>query len=219
MKQLIFIIFIILSISLLAQKDTARYKLNPNYTLQMGLYEIYKPLKADIVMLGDSRTHGCDWNSLLGRNNIAEMGITSDVIEGYLSRLNYVFRVSPKVVFIEGGINDIYNWTDVEKIYQQYTSLIRMIKSKGIIAVVQSTLLAAKKYPYAEGRNKEIIKLNKLLSEYCSKNNIEFINLNEKMTRNDFLIDDLTYDGVHLNGKGYKIWGSEVEKILNKLNL
>jgi lysophospholipase L1-like esterase len=204
------------NIDAFGQSETLRYKLNPNYKQELGLYDVYKFKHADVVMLGDSRTKGCNWNALLGRNSILEMGIPSDIIEGYLSRINYVFRATPRIVFLEGGINDIYNWIDVEKIYQQYVSLIKQIQTKGIIVIVQSTMYAAINYPHSEGRNKEVEKLNKLLADYCLKNKIEFINLNDKMSTNGFLTKELTYDGVHLNSKGYRVWGNEVEKILSK---
>jgi hypothetical protein len=135
----------------------------------MGLYEIYKFKQCDVVMLGDSRTHGCNWNALLGRNSIMEMGIASDVIDGFISRLNYVYRVNPKVVFVEGGVNDIYNWKPVDYIFERYIDLIKQLQSKKITVVVQSTMLVALRYPSSDDRNKEIIKLDNLLSDYCKK--------------------------------------------------
>ena len=42
------------------------FRSNPNYTYEMGLYDIYKTKQADIVMLGNSITHGVKWNELLG---------------------------------------------------------------------------------------------------------------------------------------------------------
>ena len=51
------------------------------------------------------------------------------------------------------------------------------------------------------------------------KNDIEFIDLNSKISNSNFLKSDLTHDGVHFNGKGFKIWGKEVEKVLKKYGL
>jgi len=34
-------------------------------------------------MLGNSITHGAAWNELLGRSNVVERGISSDVLRGY----------------------------------------------------------------------------------------------------------------------------------------
>ncbi len=200
-------------------QDTLRYLKNPNYIQQMGLYKIYKVKHANIVMLGNSITHGVNWADLLGRTDVVGEGITSDVLEGFLNRLYYVTKLHPKVCFIMGGINDIYNWNPVENIFQEYVTLIRKLQARYIKVVIQSTLYVASRYPDASGRNKQVTKLNRLLKDFAKKNNIDFIDLNKKMSTNDFLMDNLTFDGVHLNANGYAIWRKEIEKELSKLGI
>jgi len=201
------------------KNDIPIYKRNPNYALQLGIYDVYKTKQADIVMLGNSLTHGANWNELVGRSNIVERGIPSDVTEGIFERMNYVFKLKPKICFLQVGLNDIYNWTPVENIYFNYVRIINLLKAKEIIPIIQSTVYAGKKWPNSEERNQEVIKLNKLLLEYALKNEIEFIDLNSKLSNSNFLNSDLTHDGVHFNGKGFKIWGREVEKVLKKYGL
>ena len=201
------------------KNDIPIYKRNPNYALQLGIYDVYKTKQADIVMLGNSLTHGANWNELVGRTNIVERGIPSDVTEGIFNRMSYVFRLKPKICFLQVGLNDIYNWTPVENIYFNYVRIINLLKAKEIIPVIQSTVYAGKKWPNSEERNQEVTKLNKLLLEYAVKNDIEFIDLNSKISNSNFLKSDLTHDGVHFNGKGFKIWGKEVEKVLKKYGL
>ncbi len=196
--------------------DTLRYKMNPNYDYELGMYKIYKKKHAAIVMLGNSITHGVNWNELLGREDIVERGIPADALEGYLARLDYVYELQPKVCFIMGGINDIYNWTPVEQIFKIYIEVIESIRSKGIKVVVQSTLFVAQRYQSSADRNLEVEKLNKKLHDYCKTGGIEFMDLNSKMIKDKYLRDELTHDGLHLNAGGYKIWGQEVEKILKK---
>ncbi len=195
------------------------FRSNPNYTYEMGLYDIYKTQRADIVMLGNSITHGVNWNELLGREKVIERGIPSDNLDGFISRLDYVTKLKPKVCFIMGGINDIYNWTPLEKVFQNYTFIIKELKAKNIKVVIQSTLYVNAKYPSAADRNMQVESLNKLLLDYAKKNNIEFIDLNQKLSTARFLNGDVTYDGLHLNAKGYRIWGREVELILGKMGL
>ncbi len=204
--------------SILAQIDTTLYLKNPNYQQEMGLYEVYKTKQADIVMLGNSITHGANWNELLGRANVVERGISSDVLDGYLARLNTITSLKPKFVFIMAGINDIYNWLPVEKIFEKYVRLINELKKNNIKPIIQSTLFAGSKWKSYSDRNKEVIKLNKMLSEYAKKNLIEYVDLNKKLSAKNILIADYTYDGLHLNGKGYAIWAAEVDKILRKYN-
>jgi lysophospholipase L1-like esterase len=221
MKQFFFVL--IVTSSIIAQQqansDSFRYKTNPNYIQQMGLYEVYNTKSADVVMLGNSITQGVNWNELLGRERIVNRGIASDVIEGFRSRLNFVFDLNPKVCFIMGGINDIYNWIPVDTIFSSYIKLIEEIQKQKIQVVIQSTLYVSPRWNNAADRNEQVEKLNQMLSDYANKHNIIFMDLNSKMSFRKMLIDDLTYDGVHLNGKGYKIWGKELDKVLKKLGL
>lgn len=212
-------------------QDKKLYLNNPIYQRQLEFYDIYKPKNVNIVMLGNSLTHGVEWNQLLGRNDVIEMGIVSDILSGFKNRLNYVYRVNPKICFILGGLNDIYQWIPVEDIYRDYVEVIEQLQSRGIKPVIQSTLYAGREWgsdwlaqnkpelnpaDVNAERNKEVDRLNEMLKNYANRNNIEFIDLNKLMSRGNYLRSELTYDGAHLNAAGYKIWGREVEKVLKK---
>ncbi|MFH1194151.1 MAG: GDSL-type esterase/lipase family protein [bacterium] len=214
--------------------DSLKFDDTQNYIHETGLYKIYKKKRADVVMLGNSLTHGVNWNELLGRENVVERGIPGDIVEGYLKRLNSITDLNPKVCFIMGGINDIYNWTPVEKIYQKYIQLVAELKRKNIIPVIELVIYAGTDYgnewlkqnnPDAvplevnRGRNAEVEKLNDMLKKFAERNNISIIDLNERLASGKFLRKEFTYDGLHLNAKGYQIWGEEVEKVLKKFNM
>ena len=111
-----------------------------------------------------------------------------------------------------GGINDIAKGYKVEEIFKNYTTIIEKLKSKNIIPIVQSTLFTTNRK-----ETTKVKKLNNLLMQYCEKNKIDFINLNDKLSKNGTLIKDYTIDGVHLKPKGYKIWRNELEKYLSKI--
>jgi lysophospholipase L1-like esterase len=229
----VLVIFILLNITVTFSQqkspapDTLRYKQNPLYSQMLSLYDVYKPRQVDIIMLGNSLTHGASWNDLLGRPSIIEMGIPSDVLRGYIARVNYVLLHKPKIVFIMGGLNDIYNWTPVEDIFKVYTRLINELRSKNIAVVIQSTTYAARNYgkeyggtPESNaGRNREVDKLNKLLSDYAKNNKLDYIDLLPLITRAGYLKDELSWDGLHFRAEAYQLWGREVEKILQKYRL
>ena len=226
MKKLtIFLIFVVVSIaagqdSIITNTtyvDTPQYLKNPLYHQAVGLYDISKIMQADIVMLGNSNIYGADWGELLGRTNVANRGVTSDVIEGYISRLNYVVTLNPKVVFISGGLNDVYNWIPVETIMNDYIFLIEQLRKRGIIVVVQSTFSVTSKWYSADTRNPEIDKLNKLLKDYCKKEAIEFLDLVPFMSRKGAFREEYTNSWGHINPKGYKIWADQVDRVLKKL--
>lgn len=212
----------------LPAKDTARYRTNPTYPLQQAMFDLYKTRQADIVMLGNSLTHGAAWNELLGRSNVVERGIPGDVLYGYEARINSIYKLNPKIVFIMGGLNDVYNWTPVEDIFAVYTRILSGLKSRNIIVVIQSTTYTAKAYgkdyggtPEGNfGRNREVDKLNKLLADYAKRNNIDYIDVNAFTSGKDgFLRPEVAYDGIHFKAEGFKIWAREVEKVLEKYKL
>lgn len=210
------------------QRDSLRYKLNPNFDLQTEMFNIYKTRQADIVMLGNSLTAGANWGELLGRPNVVGRGIPGDITAGYIVRLNNIIQLKPKVVFILGGLNDIYSWIPIEEIFSNYIRIINKLKENKITPVIQSTTYAARDYAkdwggtpeVNAGRNKEVDKLNRLLIDFAKHNNIDYIDINSKMsTLDNYLRPELSWDGVHLNAEGYKIWAREVEKVLKKYNL
>ncbi len=241
MKKISFIKFnvitiIIISVTLFgkAPADTALYLRNTNYGMQMEMHKIYKTKKADIVMLGNSLTAGANWNELLGREKVAERGIPGDILEGYINRLENVYSLSPKICFVLGGVNDIYNWIPVETIFANYLIVINTLQSRGVKVVIQSTTYAGENWgkewlnknnpeinvkDYNAGRNREVDRLNNLLKSHAKKNNIDYIDLNSKLSKGSFLRGDVTYDGIHLNAKGYKIWATEIIKVLEKHGL
>jgi len=214
--------------------DTAIYLKNINYKRQLSMIKLNKLKTATIVMLGNSLTHGANWNELLGRQSVVEQGIVSDVVEGFYHRMEYVYKLNPKIVFILGGLNDVYNWIPVETIYRNYIKIINGLKIRKIIPVIQLTSYATEDYAkewlektnpkinvrkYNEGRNTEIDKLNKMLRRYAKVNHIDIIDINAKTRRGHFLRKEITLDGVHFNDRGYKIWVREINKVLKKYRI
>lgn len=200
----------------------------------MEMQKIYKTKKVKIVMLGNSLTHGANWNEILGRNSVVERGIPGDILEGFVSRLDGIYKLKPEICFVMGGLNDIYGWIPINEVYQNYLKVITSLQAKKIKVVIQSTTYATKDYAkdwlaqnnpdvdvheYNRGRNKEVDRLNKLLKSYAQKNGIDFIDMNKKVASGNFLKNDVTHDGIHFNAKGYKIWAKEVDKVLKKYRM
>ncbi len=186
---------------------------NPEYLLETNLYDLsYKTQMADIVMLGDSITFRVNWEELLGTENstIVNRGINGDTTVGFLHRLNNIYKLKPKKVFIMGGINDIILNLDINDTFNNYKNIILALQKNNIKPIVQSTL-----YTKYEKFNIKVTILNKLLKEFCTKENIIYIDLNSKISNNSSIINDYSTDGIHLNYKGYNIWRSELEKYID----
>lgn len=202
-----------------AVQDTAQYLKNPNYQPRMAFFEANKSRKGEIVMLGNSITHGGNWVQLLGRDDVIEMGISSDITEGMLNRLQYVYLAEPKMVFIMAGVNDIYAGIPVETVMVNYIQILKNLKLRGIKPVIQSTLYAGEKWKNSAERNKDVELLNYLLKKYAKENDIIYMDLIPEMSQGLFLREELSRDNLHLNSKGYEVWIKEIKKVLEEEGL
>lgn len=188
------------------------YRTNWNYTLQTGLYDLYPKKRAEIVMLGDSHTYRLNWSELFPDRMIVNRGVDGDTTAGFISRLPYIEALNPEYICICGGYNDFRKGFSADTAFANLKTLIEKIQRKGMIPIVQSTPQAS----HTQYTDK-ITQLNNLLKVYCDTNNIVFIDLNKRLTVDNLLLEEYTYDGVHLNANGYTIWKEELERVFSSL--
>jgi len=169
-----------------------------------------------IVFIGDSITDGCEWNELLGRNDIANRGINADTTAGVLSRLDSYLKQKPKGIFIMIGGNDINRSVGMDMITSNYLKIIKKIKKNGTPLVVQSTL-------YNNFFNRDIFNakvkiLNDFLITQCNLLSIPYINLNGQLSNSHYLLKCYSNDGIHLNGDGYMVWKNNIMPYIIKIS-
>ncbi|HEX9656486.1 MAG TPA: GDSL-type esterase/lipase family protein [Bacteroidota bacterium] len=199
------------------EREEPLFRRNPNYRTQTELYGVYKTQRATIVMLGNSITQRVEWQELLGRPDVVNRGIGSDVTEGYLNRLTYVYALQPRIVCVMGGINDLYSNVPVETVFQNYKTLLEELGANKIIPVVQSTLFVSPKWRDHETKNREVALLNGLLKQYAAENRITYLDVNSILSRDGALLNEYTWDGVHLTASGYARWRDLLEPVLAEL--
>lgn len=166
---------------------------------------------SDAVMLGDSLTHWGEWSELFPGKSISNRGIAGDEISHVFSRLDSVYQLRPKIIFLMMGTNDLYQAADVAKVFTQYIQVVENICAHGITPIIQTTPLAGPQYKHATAFNLKVASLNASLQAYALAQGIGFVNLNTVMTKTgDFRI----HDGIHLNGAAYKRWALAIENHL-----
>lgn len=173
-------------------------------------------IAAKNVMIGDSITERAEWQALLPDISIVNRGIASDTTYGVLNRLDSIFSLKPKNVFIMLGINDILMEIPPQKIRNNYFLILQKLQQNKIVPIIQSTLYVAKNHSKSQQINIRVKELNDELLIYANKNNILFIDLNTFLSPNNMLNDELTNDSIHLNGHAYQIWKSSIEPYLKK---
>lgn len=157
-------------------------------------------------MLGDSITGRADWNKLLSKEHILNLGIDGDTTTGILNRINSVVEVSPKTVFFMAGINDLCSSIPVYKVFDNYKKILETLNSKEIQVIVQLTL-----YSEMISINKKVKEFNLLVEDYCKNEKIQYLDLNPIMCEDEFLKESYSTDGLHLNFIAYRVWANELK--------
>jgi lysophospholipase L1-like esterase len=175
------------------------------------------PLKfGDVVFLGDSITEGGqDWSKKFGVANVKNRGISGDMTDGVLLRLNEITHFKPKAVFILIGINDLSDKSDETKFLTPQYVADNILKITEIIRrkTPQTKIYLQTILPTAREFTKEkITKVNQVIHANKSGGGYQVIDLHTAfMDQDGFLRKDLTTDGVHLNANGYALWVAQVK--------
>lgn len=189
--------------------------------------ELIKNNQRDVVVfMGNSITEGWSYFSpdFFIENQFINRGIGGQTTPQMLIRFKPdVVSLKPKSVVILAGINDIAGNTGPMKIKNIADNIFSMaeIAKANKIKVYICSVLPAKDFPWSPGLNpsKKVIKLNKMLIDYCYKNNIKYVDYYSKMNdgKGGLKVPEYTSkdDLVHPNEQGYSVMETV---ILNALN-
>ncbi len=172
----------------------------------------FNPIQStDTVFLGDSLTESFDLVKHFGRNDLRNRGMSGNMTDHVLYRLEEITNAQPAKLFLMIGINDLYQGFDPERVYDNILKIISSIReeSSRTVCYIQSIL------PVNEARllsgndiNTTVYKMNRKLSEYCKEDaQLNYIDLHSEFLNNAGEMDTTyTYDGVHLTDAGYVLW-------------
>lgn len=183
------------------------------YPCSSNLSMMYSPEhinSKDIVFLGDSLTESFDLKKYFDRDNLRNRGMSGNMTEHVLYRLEEIFNAKPAMLFLMIGINDIYQGVDPEIVIDNIARILNELKNNS----PQTTLYCQSILPVNETRllsfeniNSKVYDVNHRLRELCKKNNMLFIDIHPDFLNNHGQMDEsYTYDGVHLTEYGYRHW-------------
>ncbi|WP_431126118.1 GDSL-type esterase/lipase family protein [Flagellimonas flava] len=179
----------------------AEFKKNP---LQLG----------DIVFLGNSITEeGGDWNEKISRKNAKNRGISGDTSEGVLARMKEVTYFKPTQVFILIGINDLFNEKiSGREVFENILKIVEKLeKESPNTEIFVQTILPANTASIVE----KIKSTNEFIRLNAQNEGYKIIDLHPLyIGSSDFMNMDYSYDGVHLNEKGYEIWVDTIKHLV-----
>lgn len=164
----------------------------------------------EIILIGDSIIKRGSWQELLNKKQLINLGVDGDTTKNLLTRIAYLKSIEPKTIILMIGVNDLCLSTPLDEVFNNYKKILEHLQktnSKLIINGVFITQMPAV--------NKKILKLNSLISEYCKKEKLEFLDLNDNFKNEQNLLkEDLTTDGLHLGQKAYKVWAYKLKTLI-----
>jgi lysophospholipase L1-like esterase len=175
------------------------------------------PPSSPIAMIGDSITYQGDWTKVLGRADVTNWGIPGYTTGQLAWTFKDLLKQQPglKVVFLQGGINDLTLGVPAERIYDNQVKAVAYWRAQGVIPVLQSVIYQADQ----PGTNAIIKALNARLQAFCATAQVDYLDLNAVLAEHDALRADMSTDGTHLKPDAYPRWAGAVTAELTKLGL
>ncbi|MBN1639420.1 MAG: hypothetical protein JW866_10660 [Ignavibacteriales bacterium] len=215
-KYFYFILFVFSTI--ICGQDQGKH--STYYYQRFSLFESFPNDSNEIIFLGNSITDGCEWSELFKDLRIKNRGISGDISEGILDRLDKVLEGKPDKIFLMIGINDLAFGVEFDTIIMNYKKIISSVflKSPNTKLFIQSVLPVNpnfEKFKNHTNKTNEIIKLNTELVKLCEFNSLTYIDLySHFVDEKNYLSTIYTNDGLHLLGPGYLLWKSLVEEYI-----
>lgn len=162
-------------------------------------------------MVGDSRIAQENWSALLSRNDVKNEAFGGAITQQILWNLERgQLNSEPKVVVLEGGINDLLAGVPPQRIYENNLKIIENLRAKKI-KVVANSIIYTTDNQYI---NTNISILNVKLRDYCIMQKIAWIDMNEQLSKDEKLLEKFSLDGIHLNKDAYQIWSKKLNQFL-----
>lgn len=194
----------------------------------------------NIICLGDSTTYGYMvgrkkvWTAILNNKfndiNFINKGINGDMISGMLARfdidcISNINNNKEDKIILMGGVNDIFTYKPLEKIKDNFISIVNKSLQNNIDIIAFTPITFIKEaFTFFEVNNlDELENILKeyvyFINEYTDKNNIKSIDVyklfNDKILKENNYYD-IFFDGVHLNENGHNIFALELYNELIK---
>lgn len=187
-----------------------------------GLFkEIYKyspDIEQKIIFLGNSITAAFQIAEFLPGYNIRNRGISGNTTNDILNRIDDIAGIKPVKVFIMMGINDIVENVPVKNLLDNYSQIIEKIKNQSpeTKIFIQSILPVSKSasvfFSGDENKiNQMIDEVNQKLIQMAKERNLVYIDLNDVFMSKGELKDEYSWDGIHINARGYERWFEHIK--------
>jgi lysophospholipase L1-like esterase len=167
----------------------------------------------EIIFLGNSLTYSFNVSEFFPDLMVKNRGIRGDMTTDILDRLGEITESKPAKIFLLIGTNDILRNVPTVKIIENIKQIIKNINRESpatkiyLQSLLPITHHASASFLGDENlANHSITEINSALRTYCEENSLPFIDLNSTFRDKDQLNEIYSWDGLHINGQGYRLW-------------
>lgn len=186
-----------------AQFQKSHLTANKLFQAQKTLFDIYIPDSSNILFVGNSIIRNCEWSELLPNPRIKNRGVDGIELKDILIEMDNITRAKAKKVFLLSGTNELKNLQKVDEIIFEYGQVVSALKNKTKLYILSCPPVNNELCGNIIDNN-DIIGLNNRLENLCSTNKIIYIDIYSLLKdKNNQLDNSYTFDGIHLNAKGY----------------
>jgi len=188
-----------------------------NYTdiydsVRVGVFDLLMIDTNDIVFVGNSLTESFPVTEMIGERAV-NRGIRGDLTCHILKRIEYIALNQPKRILLECGINDLDQEINEDSILVNIGKIIHRIQELSPRTYIYVHSIT----PTCQGYSRlmpAIQRLNPKIRAMCDEAGVAYIDLYAALIKGSGLDSAYTYDGVHLNRRGYLQWFSALGKFL-----
>ncbi|MDX2414945.1 MAG: GDSL-type esterase/lipase family protein [Bacteroidales bacterium] len=150
------------------------------------LFDNLPDIEGEIIFLGNSITDGAEWFELLSNPLCLNRGISGDVTEGVLLRLDAITKCQPAKVFIMIGVNDLALGHSNDYIISNYKKIIAIIakESPATEIYLQSILPvnpASGMFTKHTDKSDRILEINLELEKLAENSKLQYIDINSNL--------------------------------------
>lgn len=165
-------------------------------------------------MLGDSLTFRNNWNQMLNRQDIINLGADGETTYGIYYRLESIELEGVSSICLMIGINDLLQEENLEAVYQRYEMIVNYFTQEKLRIIIQAILYVTQDTFESHIINDEVDIINKKLQNLAKRENFDFLDLNPYLSDSGALEAIYSIDGVHLKANAYKVWSTYLNRLL-----
>lgn len=185
------------------------------YAAANGKLPAPKPDMPRVVFMGDSITDGWRLNEYFPDRDFVNRGISGQITGEMLGRMRAdVIDLKPSYVLVLAGTNDIARGVEVKTIQNNLTMIADLAEAAGIRPLFASLLPVSDYHKGDDPRYEQtkrrppatIRQLNAWIEGFCHQRGYAYVDYFSQLADTSGLLkEDSADDGLHPNGKGYRL--------------